>query len=147
MEVFDKGNNRIRVPADRKYLSTIRDFIYEQAKSVGAAPAEVDNIIQAVDEAVANIIIHGYMDGPGEIIIEVNGAPPDSISVSISDKAPFFDPTKAPEVNINLPLEQRPVGGLGIHIIRNCIDEISHSVSPEGENILVLKKNLRRKTN
>jgi anti-sigma regulatory factor (Ser/Thr protein kinase) len=55
----------IRVPAERRYLSAIRDFIHQFTEAAGAAPAEVDSLIQAVDEAVANVIIHGYMDGPG----------------------------------------------------------------------------------
>jgi serine/threonine-protein kinase RsbW len=144
MEVKDMGeNNLIRVPADRKYLSIIRDFIHEKAKSAGAAPVEIDSLIQAVDEAVSNVIIHGYKDGPGEISIEVSDVL-DSIWVMISDKAPSFDPTNAPEPNINLPLEQRPVGGLGIHLIRHCVDEISHSVPNDGGNVLVLKKKMRR---
>jgi serine/threonine-protein kinase RsbW len=146
MKVNDMGDGKfIRVPADRKYLAAIRDFIHEQAKSYGAAPVEIDSLIQAVDEAVANVIIHGYKDGPGEITIEVSDTP-DSILVMIRDHAPSFDPTKAPEPNINLPLEKRPVGGLGIHLIRHCVDEISHSVPVNGGNILVLKKKLRHKT-
>lgn len=135
--------NEIRVPAHRKYLSAIREFVSERAKSAGATPADIDSLVQAVDEAAANVIIHGYQDGPGDIMIQVSPAV-DSILVIISDTAPSFDPTQAPPPNINLPLEQRPVGGLGIHLIRHCVDELDYSIPANGGNRLVLKKKLHK---
>jgi serine/threonine-protein kinase RsbW len=142
MEIGRMGEKKeIKVPADRKYLSAIRDFVFEQARSAGATSVEVDSLIQAVDEAAANVIIHGYKDGPGEILITINTSL-DIITVTLQDNAPSFDPTKAPPPNINLPLEQRPVGGLGIHLIRHCVDELEYSIPTVGGNRLVLKKKI-----
>jgi serine/threonine-protein kinase RsbW len=132
----------LSVPAKRKYLAVIREFISEHANAAGASQPEVDSLIQAVDEAASNTIIHGYKDGPGEIVIEVKYSETEII-VTLRDSAPAFDPTQAPKPNLDLPLDERPVGGLGIHLIRHCVDEIRHSEPSEGGNTLVLVKHIR----
>lgn len=133
----------LSVPAERKYLSVIREYISENARAAGASQIEIDSLVQAVDEAASNIIIHGYKDGPGEIGIDLKYSEFE-IHVTLRDSAPTFDPTQAPDPDIDLPLDERPVGGLGIHLIRHCVDEIRHSEPLEGGNKLVLIKNIRQ---
>jgi serine/threonine-protein kinase RsbW len=131
----------MQIAAERKNLSTIRNFVAEKAQTAGANPEEIDSLIQAVDEAATNIIVHGYMDGAGFIEIDVLSAS-NSVTVILQDKAPFFDPTQVPNPDIHLPLEKRPVGGLGIYLVRQNVDEITHLVPPEGGNRLVLLKRI-----
>lgn len=133
----------IRVPAERKQLAFIRDFVEQQAEGILVDPREKGDLIQAVDEAATNIIVHGYQDGPGEIEIEVRRKPA-QLTVCLRDHAPIFDPTRVPPPDIHLPLEQRPVGGLGIYLIRQCVDGFSHRVGEAGGNEIVLVK--RRKS-
>jgi len=135
----------LRVSAQRKHLAAIRDFIREQADEAGAGPGDIDSLVQAVDEAASNIILHGYHEEPGMIEIEVKSRP-DQVAVILRDSAPFFDPTRVQAPDINLPLEQRPIGGLGIHLIRHCVDEFSHCVRDQGGNELLMVKYLRKKT-
>jgi anti-sigma regulatory factor (Ser/Thr protein kinase) len=88
---------------------------------------------------VANIIIHGYHDRPGVIEIEI-GSVGDSLMVCLRDQAPPFDPTRVLAPDITLPLEKRPLGGLGIHLARHFTDAMSHRVMPQGGNELTLVK-------
>jgi serine/threonine-protein kinase RsbW len=132
----------LRIPARRELLVNIRTFVKEQASAANIRPALIADLIQAVDEAASNIIIHGYKDGPGEIEIEVRFEP-DKITVNLRDHAPGFDPTQVPSPNIDLPLEKRPIGGLGVHLIRHCVDEFNYCTSPSGGNELVLVKYLK----
>lgn len=129
----------MRVSAERKLLASIRDFVRSQAIAGGASPDEIDDLIQAVDEAATNIIVHGYGDKAGMIEIEIRSQP-GLLTVFLRDNAPPFDPTQVPKPNINLPLEQRPIGGLGVHLIRHCVDEFHHDLQKDGGNELILMK-------
>jgi len=132
----------ILFPAERSQLAAIRDYVEQQAKKTPASSREIQDIVQAVDEAATNIIVHGYRDGPGQIQVEWIFQP-GQITVCLRDRAPLFDPTTVPEPDLSLPLFERPVGGLGVHIIRNCVDEFTHSPCTPGGNELCLSKYIK----
>jgi serine/threonine-protein kinase RsbW len=127
------------VTAERKNLAEIRRFIEEKARALPVDPEVIADMVLAVDEAATNIIVHGYQGQPGEIQVEISyegGA----LVVRLSDQAPLFDPTQVPPPDLDLPLEQRRFGGLGIHLTRQCMDEVSYCISGEGCNELTLRK-------
>ena len=136
----------MRVSAERKVLAVIRDFVKNHAIAAGASAEEAVDLIQAVDEAATNIIIHGYQEREGEIEIEIRSHP-QTVKVILRDNAPTFDPTKVPQPDINLPLEKRPIGGLGVHLIRHCVDEFSHCAPENGGDELVLVKQIKSDKN
>ena len=105
-------------------------------------PAEAANALYvSIDEAVSNAIAHGYPDGGrGEIGVRLRRRP-DSVVLEIEDDGAPFDPLQMPAPDLTLPLEQRPIGGLGIHLIRNLMDEVSYA-RREGRNVLKLVKKL-----
>ena len=127
------------VAAELSHLAGIRDFVRESVRSLGAGPALVDDLILAVDESVANIIMHGYRGQPGEIEIEVRKDGADYV-VAVRDQAPPFDPTRVLPPDLTLPLEQRPLGGLGIYLTRQTVDLVMHRVTGDGGNELTLVK-------
>ena len=90
-------------------------------------------------EATANVIIHGYKDKPGYVVIEIAQAGKD-LQIKLRDQAPSFDPTIVPTPDVSVPLGQRPYGGMGIHMMRAFTDELRYQVTDEGENELVLVK-------
>ncbi len=107
-------------------------------------PASVVNALNvALDEAVSNAINHGYDAGVrGEIAVRLRRAA-DSVEVEVEDDGRPFDPLQAPAPDLTLPLELRPVGGLGIHLIKNLMDEVSY-VRHDGRNLLKMAKRLAR---
>jgi anti-sigma regulatory factor (Ser/Thr protein kinase) len=56
------------------------------------------------------------------------------------NEAPYFDPNQIPEPDMKLPLEQRPLGGMGIHLIRNILNQMIYRALPQGGNELILVK-------
>jgi serine/threonine-protein kinase RsbW len=101
------------------------DFLYE--------------LVLAVEEAVTNIILHGYEGGSGVITILIQ--PNDgSVEIVLQDDAPPFDPTRVPAPRLDLPLDERPLGGLGIYIMRKHSDEVKYQRTPSGLNELTLVK-------
>ena len=136
------ADSRLIITAHVRYLVVVRRFVQEAAQALGAAQRVSDDLIQAVDELAANIILHGYGGGPGDIEIVLR--PEEAgLAVVLRDKAPVFDPTTASEPNLDAPLEERQVGGLGIYLSRKLTDELRHRALPEGGNELTLvKRNL-----
>ena len=134
-------NNKssLRIIAEVKNLTEIRRFVEETATAIGVDPAVIPNVILAVDEAVTNIIVHGYQGQGGAIEIEVS-LEGDALMIRIRDEAAPFDPTSVPPPDMILSLEQRTPGGLGIHLIRQIMDEMTHCVTPQGGNELTLVK-------
>ena len=139
-------NNKssLRIIAEVKNLTEIRRFVQEKASALGLDLAMIPNVSLAVDEAVSNVIAHGYQGQGGAVEIEVSREG-DALVIRVRDEAAPFDPTIVPPPDLTLPLEQRTPGGLGIHLIRQIMDEISHRVTPQGGNELTLvKRGIRR---
>jgi serine/threonine-protein kinase RsbW len=93
----------------------VRDFL--QCRAV---PSEViHHVCLAMEEILTNTIKFGYPDAlPHEIAVKLTLAPGEVILV-IEDDARAFDPQTAPKPDLTLPLEQRPIGGLGLHLVRS----------------------------
>lgn len=95
----------------------------------------------ALDEILTNTISYGYADdGPHEITVtlRVHG---DELAAEIVDDARAFDPLSAPKPEVDLPLERRAIGGLGIHLARTLMDEISYRRERD-KNVLIMKKRI-----
>jgi serine/threonine-protein kinase RsbW len=105
-------------------------------------PAEAANALYvSVDEAVSNAIAYGYPEGAhGEIAVRLRRRP-GSVVLEVEDDGAPFDPLQAAPPDLTLPLADRPIGGLGIHLIRNLMDEMSYA-RRDGRNVLKLVKNL-----
>ncbi len=98
-----------------------------------------------LEEAVVNIIVHGYgkeaeSDAPIEIEMDVVG---DLLLMQIKDQARPFNPVDAPEPDLDVPFEDRDIGGLGIVIVRRLIDSMDYS-HVGGRNVLTMKKRIGR---
>jgi len=104
----------------------------------GFGGLEILNVQLAVEEACINIVRHGYRGTDGAIRIAFDYEC-DSLSVSIEDDAPQFDPTKFEEPDFSADLEKRPIGGLGIHLIKSLVNEMRYEFK-DGKNRLMLKK-------
>jgi anti-sigma regulatory factor (Ser/Thr protein kinase) len=95
----------------------------------------------ALEEHLANIIAHGGNSGPAGTITVRFALEPAALRVEIEDNAGPFNPLDAPVVNTSLPLEQKPLGGLGILLIRKSVDELEYRRSGN-RNVLVMKNRL-----
>jgi serine/threonine-protein kinase RsbW len=133
------GSRSLVVSAKLDKLSEVRHFVDDTAKFLGFQNAAVQDMCLAVDEAVTNVILHGYGSEAGELSIEV-GRNRGALIVRVCDRAPPFDPTSAPPPNLTAPLKERPIGGTGIFLMRKAVDEIVHRVLPTGGNELTLVK-------
>ena len=130
----------LKITAKIQDLGEVRRFVRDRLTAFGADPEAAYDIVVAVDEAVTNILRYGYQGAPGQIELEVLQQG-DAVQIILRDEAPGFDPGQAPTPDTSLPLEKRPIGGLGIHLIRTIMDQVIHRERPNGGNELTLVKN------
>ncbi|HZS48037.1 MAG TPA: ATP-binding protein [Blastocatellia bacterium] len=93
----------------------------------------------ALEEILINVIKHGYKDdNEHEIIVRLsleNG----ELTAEVEDDGIAFNPLDAPTPDINAPLEERPIGGLGIHLTRTMMDRTEYR-REDNRNILTVSK-------
>ena len=102
-------------------------------------PSLESQIKLAVEEAVVNVMDYAYPIGiEGDISVEAQSNS-SYVTFIISDTGKPFDPTEGGRVDTTLSVEERPIGGLGIFLVRELMDSINYE-RMEGKNILTLKK-------
>jgi serine/threonine-protein kinase RsbW len=114
-------------PAVIDSLDSIRQYIKAVAQEAGLDKKASYNLLVAVDEIATNIILYGYQEDELEGVIDVTTEKTDKhLKVVFEDDAVPFDPTirELPdEEDFNLPLDERPIGGLGIYLTINGVSE------------------------
>ena len=122
-------------------ISLLQEFVECTGQELSLSPALVMNLNLVLEEAVSNIILYAYPSGVSQdIVIEVQKTN-NSLIFVITDTGIEFDITKAKEANITLSAEERPIGGLGIFLIKKIMDKVAYS-RIDNTNILTLEKNL-----
>lgn len=95
----------------------------------------------ALEEAVTNVIMYAYPKGSDGLVDIEAVIRPSSIDFAIIDSGIPFDPTTVPEAQVDASLEDRPIGGLGIYLVRSIMDSVSYR-RYEGKNILSMTKKI-----
>jgi anti-sigma regulatory factor (Ser/Thr protein kinase) len=132
----------LRIQADVERLADVRAFVRDVVADLGGSKRTGDDLVQAVDEATCNVMLHGYGGKPGEIEIDaarLGG----SIEIRILDRAPVFDPTTAAAGDAGTAGRRRPgTMGVGIKLARTMTDAVRHHVRPDGGNELTLVRSI-----
>jgi anti-sigma regulatory factor (Ser/Thr protein kinase) len=129
----------LRIEAGLERLKDVRRFVREVTPGLGADEATVRDLVQAVDEWVTNVIVHGYRGEGGPIEVELRRSG-DEIVARVRDAAPAFDPGTAPAFDPDLPLQERPAGKMGIHLIRELCDRFEHRLPVGGGNEIAIAR-------
>jgi len=102
-------------------------------------PSVLYDLNLALEEAVTNIISHGYSDHrEHEILVRIRVESGEVIA-ELKDDARAFNPLTAPEADVTTPLDEKTAGGLGIHLMRKLMDGIEYQRLEDG-NLLIMKK-------
>lgn len=79
-----------------------------------------------LDELLTNVAMHAYGGQGGPVSVLVEFVPPDSVRTVIRDQGPAFDPTGLPAPDLDMALEEREVGGLGVHFVRRLAHRFTY---------------------
>ena len=126
-------------------LARIPDLVSQFAEEQGLSEDVVFSLNVALDEMLSNVIKYGYTDDAiHEIHVRLSVAGP-LLVTEIEDDGQPFDPCAAAPVDVDAPLDERKVGGLGIHIVRKLMSEVVYA-RVNGRNRLVMKMLLNEDT-
>lgn len=93
----------------------------------------------AIEEHLTNILNHGFDPGAPQLVEIRLEAGEDRLTVEVEDSGRAFDPLAAPPVDTSVPLAEKPIGGLGVHLMRQFMDELSYARTG-GRNLLRMTK-------
>lgn len=131
---------RLSLPADLDHLAELMDFVNRQAQASGLAPQDLYRVDLAAEEVLTNIIKYAYAQGGGAVEVAC-GRQAGQFILEFSDQGQPFDPLGQADPDLGGELEARPVGGLGIHLVRQVMDQVSYQRQGR-TNLLCLAKNL-----
>ena len=138
----NKTYNKLCVFGDTNELNRIRDFVNENALFFGFTEEQSYKICLAVDEACSNLIRHSFKyDNTKEICIVIESVI-DRFTINIIDKGETYNPLDYNTPDMIEYLKTYKKGGLGVHIIKSVMDEISYlpAINKNTENTLMLTK-------
>ena len=130
-----------KFPASLDRLQDVMTYVETTAEATGVMPAKLSGLCLAVEEAFVNICTYAFKGGQGEVeLICFPGT--DVFVLEIIDTGQEFNQLSVPEPDLSVPLEQRQIGGLGVHFIRHFTDHAEWR-RESNRNILRLTVNLR----
>ena len=125
--------------AELESLQTFRDFITDCCAKYDLPNDTVLELKLAVDEACTNIITHGYKGmNPGSIILSFR-IEPGRILVQITDFGHCFEPVETPKPDVEAALGDDELGGLGLYLIYQTMDNIDYTSSEDGNTLTFTK--------
>ena len=126
---------------DISEISRLYEFVEEVGNDFELSSDIVFNLNLVLEEAVVNIINYAYPKEEHESIYLSARMHEGSIVLVLTDTGKEFDPTAAPEADVTLSADDRQIGGLGIFLIRQMMNEVKYE-RIEGKNVLTLEKKL-----
>ena len=118
------------------------EFVDAQLEEYGCGLNEQMAIDVAVDELFTNITSYAYNPETGYATVRVNvQKDPLSVEITFIDNGKQYDPLAKEDPDTTLSVEERPIGGLGIFIVKKSMDSVDYEYK-DGKNILTIKKKI-----
>ena len=125
---------------DIQQIPQLADFVETIAHEKRLSQSLAMGINLALEEAVSNVILYAYPKETDGLVDVEAILRKDSLEFVIIDSGVPFDPTAAPDVDTALPAEERSIGGLGIHLVRELMDSVSYERKDEKNYLRMVKK-------
>jgi serine/threonine-protein kinase RsbW len=123
---------------DASEISRLVDRIDAFGLEAGLPPDVTFRLALALDEIVSNVIRHGFDDEAEHQILVMLAVADGHVTATVVDDGGAFDPREAPLPDLDAPLEERQSGGLGMHLVRETMDEIDYR-RENGRNVLTVR--------
>jgi serine/threonine-protein kinase RsbW len=139
----------LTVPGTLDSLGAIGEYVEDAAAVAGLDRKSAYNLRLAVDEVATNTIIHGYQEAgtSGDLTVQAE-VTDDAVAITIEDTAAAYDPRGAElpdDDELSGPLQDRPVGGLGLFLAFTVVDEFDYErVGDRNRNRLLMRLPDRR---
>jgi len=132
----------ITLRGETSEAARLHSFADDFARQARLSASDRGRVHVILDELFSNIVRHGYdanrPTGTVEIVLRLDDR---KLRIELTDDGRPFDPLSAAPADLDLPPARRPIGGLGIHIIRNLVGE-AHYTREGGYNCLTLSREI-----
>jgi serine/threonine-protein kinase RsbW len=137
-----EGSISIRIEADVREIERLNRLVRQFGELHDVPSRTLYAVNLALDELVTNVVLYGFTDPSGkEVLIKLISAGNELVA-SVYDGGKPFDPLKVEPPNLHAPLEERELGGLGIHLVRSLMDHVSYARESD-QNVLTVRKKIR----
>ena len=126
---------------DRSEVERLSRLVDAFGVAEGLQPDAIFSVNLALDEVVTNIIRYAHDDGRQHPIVVRLTLEPGVLTVEVEDDGRAFNPLEAPAPDLHASIEDRPIGGLGIHLVRSVMTSVEYR-REDGRNVLTMKKRL-----
>lgn len=113
-------------PARPEALPTISHQVMAAAQEQGISPDVLQRLDLVLEEALMNTALHGYDGNGGAMTVKLDFVDGGCLKLTLEDCGIPFDPTIASTPDLSIPVEERPIGGLGVHLIRSMSDTVTY---------------------
>ena len=131
------------VNATPEQIEQVVDFVNEQLDTLGCSDEVRIDVDVAVDELLGNIVQYAYGPDTGIVTVRVHAEEdPLAVVISFLDSGAPFNPLAEERPNTtSLPAKERPLGGLGLFLVKELMDELTYCYR-DGHNVLTVRKAL-----
>ena len=135
-------SEKLTLNCDLARVPELNDFIFSIGEKLKLDPAVIGQVQLAVEEAVVNVMNYAYPDRGKRGFVTVKAmSDGHELRFVVIDSGIPFDPTAKEKADTTLSLEERPIGGLGIYLVRELMDSINYE-RVDNRNILMMIKNI-----
>lgn len=123
-------------------IEVVTEFVNKRLEEMGCSRRAKAQIDIALDELFSNICHYAYGDKSGQATIRVEEVPEqNAVSITLEDDGIPFDPLAHNDPDISLGIHEREIGGLGIFIVKNTMNDVRYEYR-DGLNVLTVTKTL-----
>lgn len=136
----------IQLEASIDSLIPLFEFVTSELSALHCSKRDIRQVKLCVEEVFVNIANYAYhpKKGDARVAIDVSDGEhnPFRVSISFTDRGRPFNPMEKEAPNLEANLEERPIGGLGIFLVRTKMDTVAYEYR-DGQNILTITKNIQ----
>ena len=138
--VDDKGAKELKLDASIENTREAVEFIKKCLVDSGCQKKTAAKTALAVEELFVNVAKYAYPDMPGQACIRVDFPKALTVRIELIDEGIPYDPSAKDDPDISLPLRQRGIGGMGIFMAKNIMDEMKYERIDERNHLVLIKR-------
>jgi serine/threonine-protein kinase RsbW len=123
---MDPPTERLNLPASAGSISAFSEFVRGGAIAAGVAEDELGKLDLVLEEILINVARYAYTPETGAVEVAYAQAGPGKLVVEIADSGRVFNPLQADPPDLSRGLADRPIGGLGVFLVKSMVDSIAY---------------------
>lgn len=137
-----EGSISIRIEADVREIERLNRLVRQFGELHDVPSRTLYAVNLALDELVTNVVLYGFNEPTGQQVLVKLATAGNELVASVHDGGKPFNPLEVQPPNLNAPLEERELGGLGVHLVRSLMDQVSYAREND-QNVLTVRKKIR----